>query len=1091
MDHKKREEQRRIVKEELKQLVEEQYIEENIYFQVSEAHNQFYADREQTEKTAKDAYAEMNHVEQAEKESPPKPEIVKKTLSSQEIRERNITWSLNLGVILLLIGGLVLATSTWDTLENWMKSGLIALVSVVFFGLASFTMRILKIEKTAFAFYVLGALFLPIAILSVGYFELLGSYFSFSGGGRYLYGSAGSLTILPVYLFLSVKLTSRLFVWFSYSTFTVFAGFLIASLQLPIDGFYLGIMVFNAALILGYHYLKKQERFELFTKEFVLYVQGNLILSTLLMLTIYDNELAYSFNLILTAILYFAMIFVTNHKEYHFVFSAMLVYGSYQLIESSVLNEVSAIAYALIGFVFLALPRFLKDNGSLQKAFRYTSAIVSTLAFIYISLEGILVHLNEPSIVLLIAYVILSLNFAYLSNQVKRTLFFYLSPVFLMAALYEAVLVGQEFFGYDYLSLPMFIASFFLYVVFGCLMKPGFFQPIKASSRDIGAIVMLFCILGSFGLTHWWQAGTMFLLLTVITLFMEQYEKRTIFTNASVASWTHGLVLGFAVIMYYIEIISDGYLYNPNSKVAQGFILAGIIVLLVSFAWKQFTRKTFYDHPFFVSHVFYFIGMWLAFSFQFNDRVRSLIVLGGIGMGYLLYRKTKWTAMPYIISGLSLLFYLTVLYAIDRQFTIQADLYQFLQFVLGAVLLLGTGSIIGDKDNKLMKSYLWVGHLYLPLALLVTFALNGDSSVWAFSVAAVLYGLSVRKAKHNWMINTFLYSFFTSIWIVACLGMVLLELGEHAHYSFLIISIGVAVAWYVGKGKWSRKIAYYAVPFSFIGILAFTLAMPYNLILLVVTLLYVTLLLFILHKEKWDIYNLIPLLIVFYALRLYGFNYQKDSAYFMLFTVAGFAVIYTVIGMLIYPFIYQKYKGKAGLPLIDWYTIVGFMALCGLYGLTTEALGTKLIPGLLIAANLVLQRKRIPHVAPKWFVFSACAFLLQPYYTVLMNTDIPALIEREMYVLPWIVLVIFLKKITDKSHKTIINYIQWAVLIIVSLLLIQDGMASNTIYDALIVGTLSLASMLGGMFYQMKSFFFVGAGVLLLNVFLQTRQVGS
>src|SRR5699024_12124216 len=108
---------------------------------------------------------------------------------------------------------------------------------------------------------------------------------------------------------------------------------------------------------------------------------------------------------------------------------------------------------------------------------------------------------------------------------------------------------------------------------------------------------------------------------------------------------------------------------------------------------------------------------------------------------------------------------------------------------------------------------------------------------------------------------------------------------------------------------------------------------------------------------------------------------------------------------------------------------------------------------------------------PKLCLFTACDFLLQAYYMVLIHTDvIPALIEREMYVLLWIVLVIFLKKITDKSYKSRIKNIQWAVLVIVSLLLIQDGMASNTIYDALIIGTLSLASILGGIFYQIKSF---------------------
>lgn len=169
-------------------------------------------------------------------------------------------------------------------------------------------------------------------MLSAGYFGLFGSYFSFTGEGRYLYRATESLIILPVYLVLSVRLASRLFVWFSYITFTVFAGFIIASLDMSVDGFYLGIMAFNVALIAGYHYLRKHNRFQLFTQEFVSFIQANLILSTMLMLVFYNNELIYSLNLILTAILYFSMIFVTNHKEYHFVFSAMLVYGAYQLI---------------------------------------------------------------------------------------------------------------------------------------------------------------------------------------------------------------------------------------------------------------------------------------------------------------------------------------------------------------------------------------------------------------------------------------------------------------------------------------------------------------------------------------------------------------------------------------------------------------------------------------------------------------------------------------------------------------------------------------------------------------------------------------
>src|SRR5699024_11285404 len=74
-----------------------------------------------------------------------------------------------------------------------------------------------------------------------------------------------------------------------------------------------------------------------------------------------------------------------------------------------------------------------------------------------------------------------------------------------------------------------------------------------------------------------------------------------------------------------------------------------------------------------------------------------------------------------------------------------------------------------------------------------------------------------------------------------------------------------------------------------------------------------------------------------------------------------------------------------------------------------------------------------------------------------------------------------------EKYRQQMNYVQWAVLVVVSLILIQDALASNTVYDALIIGSLALASLIGGMIYQQKSFFFVGAGVLLLNVFLQTR----
>src|SRR5699024_3907037 len=171
--------------------------------------------------------------------------------------------------------------------------------------------------------------------------------------GRYLFGAAGSLIMLPVYLVLADKLSSRLFVWFSYITVTILAGFLLAALYLPVDGFYLGIMLFNAFLLFIYIRWKDNQRIALFMREFVVYIQCSLVLSTLLLLIFYDHQVLSGFNVLLTAVLYFARIYVKQQKENSFIFCAMHVYSAYQRNEFILVDYSVAILAELLGFVFL------------------------------------------------------------------------------------------------------------------------------------------------------------------------------------------------------------------------------------------------------------------------------------------------------------------------------------------------------------------------------------------------------------------------------------------------------------------------------------------------------------------------------------------------------------------------------------------------------------------------------------------------------------------------------------------------------------------------------------------------------------------
>ncbi|WP_449354155.1 hypothetical protein ACUL41_12700 [Virgibacillus natechei] len=1098
-------EKKELMEEELENLKKGSYISYETYDQMLQGYKRYYENfypplsetpqvNDHEDKLGDDKRSvfqtQLSDDTTYEKESPVAKQDVpptKRRLSAQEIRERNITWSLAIGVILLLIGGTVLATSTWDMLSQWMKTGMIALVAVLFFGLAIFTNRMLHITKTAFAFYVLGGLFLPIVYISIGFYEQLGPYLSIFGEGRFLYGTIGSLMLLPVYLYLAAKLQARLFVWFSNITLTLFAGFLIAWFDFPVDGFYLGIMLFNSLLIAGYYFLRKNNKWKLFTNEFVVYMQGNLILSTMLMLVFYSSDVFHGFNLILTAVIYFAMIYATNHREYNFVFSAMLVYGAFQVIEFSALHHIGPIVYALLGFFFLAIPKFMEDKHGITRVFRYTSAVISGLAFIYITLQGMVVRMDNPSVILVIAYLLIAGNFVYLSNLAKeKNMFFsYLSSIFLMTAFFEIVRIGQAFFPYDSLVLPMFFVGFAFYIIFGSVTITSFLKAIKTSARDIAMVVMDLCLLIRLVALDYPQAGIMLLFISVVAVVMDRFESRDFAKNTNFTTWLQPLSLGFSITAFYaanvdgnMEFAELGH-FEPLALVS-----ASIVLLVMTVIWHYVKKEKYKNHAFYVSQGFYFTGLLLTMHFSrfdFNPTLRAIIVFGGIIMAYFLYRETKTAAFRYVISGVSLLFYLTTLFALHTEgMMVHSSFISSLQLPLGALLLFAVGLILRKYDLELTNAFWWLGHIYYPFALLISL-FYGEIAVWSAALAVIVYGLSVLYAKREWKVKVFLYAGFTSLWMLIIYVMLNLNLGDQLNYAWLATSIILTVGWYASKQVWKNRMIYYILPFSFIGAYNFTISQPFDLTIFIVTLLYVGLIIRLLHVRKWDILNVFPLILVFTAFMKTADYYPgTDYLFFMIL-----AVIFFSAGLFVYSTVYKENENN--LPQLDWYTIAGFVALALMYFHSDWILWEQILPGILVALGLFLQRNRRSFTEGKWVAVIAIGYLFEPYYSMLGFIQLPELLEREFYVLPWIAMASFIKRLAGEGYQKNMNYMQWTILVIVALFLVQDGLASNTVYDAVIVGTLSLASMIGGMYSKQKSFFFVGAGVLLLNLFLQTR----
>ncbi|WP_160721034.1 hypothetical protein [Bacillus sp. USDA818B3_A] len=1080
MDPNIREERKRIFRDELSKLKEGGYLSEALFETISKAHDQFHLDVIKDEEP-------LIKIKSSDIKPMPvvssKPVKVKKTLTPEEIRERNITWSLNIGVIFLLIGGLFVATSNWESMTGAMKSGSIAIVSLLFYGIAFFTKRVLHIDKTAFAFTVLGSLFLPIFILSLGWFGLLGTYLSIQGGGRYLLGMLVSFLPLIVYILFAKNLSSRLFVWFSFVSFSIGFAFILAALHLQVDFFYLGMVLFNAVLIVSYRRIKHIDVHQIFIKEFVPYIQVNLVLTTLFMLFLFDYEVINSINILLTSVVYLSMMYVTGRKEYHFVFTIMLVYGAYQLVENSFLEHAGGIIYALVAFGIAFVPNVINDRFSLEKVFQYTSAIISGFAFIYISLEGILLRSGEPAIVLMLAYLIMAANFIYLCRQSSRNIFPYLSTLFLSSAIYEGISLAAYSFEDINFPLRVCMTGFLLFILFGIVHISKHVLVIRHAAVEMGLSIMGIAILSAIAFAYWWEIGVMLLFLTVAAYLLHQYQERAFLKEA--ALWILPSGLGLSVAAFGEEMNVNSLQYFSNYGYAVNFATGAVIVLLTSIVWEKVNKKGFSRSSLLISQALYTLALFFSMVSPINQTwVQPIVMLSGIAMYSYFYKMMRKNWIPYFISVTTLFSYFSVINAIAEKIYFNQVINSLVATVCAMILLI-IAALWRKKDPDIEAAFAWVGHIFLPLALAVTWFVYHADSVFSFLLALAGYTVSTKWAVVEWKLKCFLYGSFTTLFLVISTGVDKFNLHMNGRYEFPITSLLISGLFLITNQGFKRRITFYLVPFSTIGIGSMLVIYPYGFIPYLVTCLYIIGLLCYLHKVKWDIFCLVPLGFSFIATVEYTYVSDLTEPQKMLtFAMAG--ILLLLIGQALYKKLLEP-AAKFWDIKMDGYTVIALFYFSFMYSLESQQIWSSVLPGTLIALSLWLQRKRVPAEFSAFITIAAGGYLLEPYYAIISRISIPSLWQSEAAVLPFIVLVIFIRHCLHGKFSRIIKAIQWLVLVIVSLILIQDAMTSHTIYDAIILGSLSLLSMVAGMYIQIKSYFFVGAGVLLLNVFLQTR----
>lgn len=167
------------------------------------------------------------------------------------------TAALVIGVVFVILAGIIFATTAWRVLPDIGKALVVTAFSGIFFGASAVAERRLQIRRTAKAFYILGSMFLSVAVLAVGFFELLGPELSLFGRNWCLVLLLGAVMTQGALLVGLKKYAEPVYAGCSLAGFTVIAALAVGSLHPGAGGFALGMAVYGLLVLAATETLRR------------------------------------------------------------------------------------------------------------------------------------------------------------------------------------------------------------------------------------------------------------------------------------------------------------------------------------------------------------------------------------------------------------------------------------------------------------------------------------------------------------------------------------------------------------------------------------------------------------------------------------------------------------------------------------------------------------------------------------------------------------------------------------------------------------------------------------------------------------------
>ncbi|MFP7495169.1 hypothetical protein SFC66_15435 [Terribacillus saccharophilus] len=1014
----------------------------------------------------------------------PRPSVHEKTSfkkqkTPEQIRERNLTIVLVLGIIMLFFGGLYLGTSNWGNFSSLGKVLLISLIPFLFAGLSYISYKF-AIPQTAFAFLMLAALFVPIVIFSASYYQLFGSYLSFGGDGAALIGTVAALGCTALYYSVAARTGSKAFIWVTYVGISSTLISALLYVTTTYSAFLFCLQLANLLLLLFERTIRKSFKLPILQQYWPYYLQMKLGTEAIITIILISGAITYDLTLLLIGINALILAAKNYSKLYHFGFMVFtLISGILLLLEINSYFNLFLGQFMSIGFVLVLLtwnlPRWLHNI--------YESLIHSINGFLFLFFS-VLLYSYEFDWAYLVGILFLLIQYTVWTMTSRNPHYSYPSVGLLIVVIYRLLHVTSA---PVWLQTSIFATLAFVGLAY-CYIRPKKTSYLKLfqgtiSWAAVGIVIPLFFVNHSYGL---YEANSYLLLLVAAAGFFcfskENPEIVLVSKIITPISFIAALYLGG------YRLHAENMFYQQHIGISGHATFIALITVAVALICRKYQYQPLFLSFFLTGQILQSLAALTAIlSWNLPAATITAVTFVNVGIQFaalLVFRKHPlWMS----VIGSIILAYSSL----QDLFNIEGPNVTIAYILLCNVILFAASIFLRQRSSIGAVYFFWTSHAVAFFAIMWIFfaqLLDLVPPAW-FILPLAQFVLSAHWVKQ--IIERFIFA-NTSIFV-----FFLLVITHLHHYTELthLMTLTAAVTALCIAGtfallpKWRHILQYSLLAaYQFILLFALTeLTISFSWQIILLSLIAGAVAVYHQHQWKLVLISSCTLFLLMAILLLYGtIGEEIRTAYLLLAGSIGLAI--TSCNS------YQSFLAadQSVWNRVDIYRIftIIYCFIGSLAGVTAYASGFVdtlfglTVPLLLFAISVYTA----PPAERRYIRLAAIVSCLYPYLLALQIADISPYLTTELYVVPIALLVLVILRLFFYDPDVTPN-IELTLLTIGFGILVIDGLSTMTIHDALSLGSLSLAAAIIGFIRKYRAYFLTGTITIVFNLFFNTRML--